>query len=713
MIRLRFLVAAAMTLVIAISHAAPLPTQAIYATQAVGEVKLSPDGAKLAFQKKENNRVELWIYDFATNTTVPASKVAKAADDPNRFDQAFWYTWLAPQRLVVASDLGKVLPFVPIWDRSLANEPRPFPYGNNMTPGPRNYRLSILDAQTGAWVDLKGQAYERNLARDGEYLWHMTTAVSANGSSNIDYIVRSAYQYVQVETKNKPNVFALDLTTGKAEPAGKYPSMEGDWFLQPDGTPRVVTQTRRSGVAIYQLGAKGKWEQWAVLDASDYIPTVHGLGEGGKTLIVTRRGEDGREELVEYDLDTRSWRAPLVKDVRYSIDDGEFPLYAEIKLAGPLFSPMSRRLLGVRYFTDSYRQRWFEPKLAAIQQTLDKALPGTSNAIVEVSENCDRALVFSWSTRDPGFYFVMDFSARKMDGRILMIPGIEPREMGATTVEKIRSRDGIELDAYVTRPPGKNDKPQPLVVFLGDTLRQRALPFFNPILQMMATRGMVVLQVNHRGVPGYGRDFETQGRDPSGETLHHDIEDAVRWAVNAGVADPGRIAVMGEHFGGFSALYALEHSQGLYRCGVAISPISDWLDVLPFTYDVIGENKNRLVGDSPEAYTVPFRDDYIKFGVSDKAARARSPLYFADQIKAPLLLVSRLDDDVVSPRSANEAFTAALKRAEVPFDVIQYNSVSQDKDGSKRTLDEAGKAADGIINFLVKHLDLEPNAAAK
>ena len=75
--------------------------------------------------------------------------------------------------------------------------------------------------------------------------------------------------------------------------------------------------------------------------------------------------------------------------------------------------------------------------------------------------------------------------------------------------------------------------------------------------QMFAKRNCAVLMLNYRGSIGYGREhvwavaLETFGR------IQQDIAEGVQWAIDAGVADPKRLAGLGASFGGFSVLSQL------------------------------------------------------------------------------------------------------------------------------------------------------------
>jgi len=79
-------------------------------------------------------------------------------------------------------------------------------------------------------------------------------------------------------------------------------------------------------------------------------------------------------------------------------------------------------------------------------------------------------------------------------------------------------------------------------------------------VQLLANRGYAVLQMNYRGSPGYGEELFRKARRQIGGTIQDDIEDATRWAIASGLAEPKHIAIMGASYGGYSALFGLGHN---------------------------------------------------------------------------------------------------------------------------------------------------------
>jgi len=167
------------------------------------------------------------------------------------------------------------------------------------------------------------------------------------------------------------------------------------------------------------------------------------------------------------------------------------------------------------------------------------------------------------------------------------------------------------------------------------------------------SRGYAVLQTNYRGSDGYGRAWMYAAFQDWGGVSYEDVIDGVHWAIEQGIADPSRVAVVGWSFGGYMALLAATREADLFRCAVSVAGISD-PGLLESEHDdsLYGAALRRQIGDNPE-----------------RLARA-TPLLHAAQVRIPVLLVHG-EDDAVVPMEQSLAMAAALERTGRPHGLIR------------------------------------------
>ena len=134
------------------------------------------------------------------------------------------------------------------------------------------------------------------------------------------------------------------------------------------------------------------------------------------------------------------------------------------------------------------------------------------------------------------------------------------------------------------------------------------------------------MQINFRGSTGFGKEFWEAGFKQWGLKMQDDVTDGVEWLIKQGIADPDRIAIMGDSYGGFSALTGAYQNPGLYKCCVSRSGILDiktFLNSIPEHWEPFKEMLYQTVGD-------PVKDEEMLKSVS--------PFYNADKIAVPVMM---------------------------------------------------------------------------
>ena len=138
------------------------------------------------------------------------------------------------------------------------------------------------------------------------------------------------------------------------------------------------------------------------------------------------------------------------------------------------------------------------------------------------------------------------------------------------------ARDGLLIPAWLTIPKGSSGKNLPLVVNIhgGPFVRGHGYGF-DADAQFLASRGYAVLQPEFRGSPGYGQRLFSAGLKQWGLAMQDDISDGVAWLARDGIADKGRVCLMGGSYGGYATLWGLIKEPDAYRCGVASVAVTD------------------------------------------------------------------------------------------------------------------------------------------
>ena len=94
--------------------------------------------------------------------------------------------------------------------------------------------------------------------------------------------------------------------------------------------------------------------------------------------------------------------------------------------------------------------------------------------------------------------------------------------------------------------------------------------------QALAARGFVIWQVDNRGSAGRGHKWEASVFRNLGAKELEDQKEGLHYLESLGFVDSSRIGIYGWSYGGYMTLYALCNAPGLFRAGIAGAPLTDW-----------------------------------------------------------------------------------------------------------------------------------------
>lgn len=310
------------------------------------------------------------------------------------------------------------------------------------------------------------------------------------------------------------------------------------------------------------------------------------------------------------------------------------------------------KVVGVKSYPGRAALNLIDKKSAMIEAltALMQQLPGEDVSVTSVSKDGNRAIVAVHSDVNPGEFFLFDRQSKKLRALLRSVEGLPADKLAAMEPVKLKSRDGLNLHGYLTRPPGQEQaKNLPLVVFVhGGPFHVRDYWEYNRDVQVLASRGYAVLQVNFRGSAGYGANFEVAGYREWGGKMQDDVTDATHWAIEQGIADPKRICIYGGSYGGYAAVMGAVREPDLYQCAIGSVGVYD----LRLLYSR-GGLQRQVSGKA-------FLDKTL--GNDPQMLASRSPITQLDQIKAKLMVIVGGQDQIVLPVHGESLHNALEKR---------------------------------------------------
>ena len=242
--------------------------------------------------------------------------------------------------------------------------------------------------------------------------------------------------------------------------------------------------------------------------------------------------------------------------------------------------------------------------------------------------------VYSTSNRPPELYVMRNQPGAK-ESRLTLSPTAEWLSFHWLVPEivMIPASDGVQVPARIYRPKDMSAQPNGAAVifvhgagYLHNVNHYWSYYFreymFN---QYLASKGYGVIDIDYRGSAGYGRDWRTAiYRHMGGRDLQDEVDGSNYLHDRFGI-DPKRIGIYGGSYGGFMTLMALFTESRHFGAGAAIRSVTDWA------------HYNH--GYTSRILNTPTQDSV--------AYRQSSPIYFAEGLQDPLLMLHGMVDDNV------------------------------------------------------------------
>jgi dipeptidyl aminopeptidase/acylaminoacyl peptidase len=402
---------------------------------------------------------------------------------------------------------------------------------------------------------------------------------------------------------------------------------------------------------------------------------------------------------------------PSSKFLYYLSDEGsEFKGIVRYDLASGEKAPMAKSNWDVSFVafsrTGKYRvvgtNEDARTKVTVYEGATDKVVP-----LPPLPEGDITAVRFSDSETKMGFYhdgarspanlYVYDFATQKpLKLTESLNPEINAADLVDSRVVRYKSFDGMEIPAILYQPHGAGAQAKvPAIVRVhGGPGGQARMPYSAGV-QYLVNHGYAVLDVNNRGSSGYGKAFFKADDRKHGREPLWDCVEAKKYLQTLDYVDGKKIGIMGGSYGGYMVLAALAFKPEEFNAGVDIFGVSNWV---------------RTLQSIPPYWESQRKSLYAEIGDPDTQLdmlREISPLFHADKITKPLLVLQGANDPRVIKPESDEIVEAIKKKK----GVVEYVVFDNEGHGFTKKANEI-RGNKAILDFLDKYLKGGPSSAA-
>ena len=449
-----------------------------------------------------------------------------------------------------------------------------------------------------------------------------------------------------------------------------------DYFVNKKG--KVLAEVRYNNKKnLHQVLARKGKELVEIYRKETDIPVISvvGLAQDQKSLVVLGQSNSGRVAYFSMSLKDGSFDGPLFgrkdADIEYALRD------------------VNRVVYGVQYtgFEPSYQ--FFDDKVTKRVDAVVAMFAGESVTLIDWSPDWKNIIVYVEGSSTSGAYYLAS-EGKQLKFLTGTRPHIRTEDIHLVIAHKYKARDGLIIPTLVTIPQkhAKTMANMPTIMLPHGGPESYDKKGFDWLAQALASQGYMVIQPQFRGSDGFGADHILAGRGEWGKKMQDDLVDGLQALVKEGLVDPERVCILGASYGGYAALAGGAFDSEHYQCVVSINGISD----IPrfFREEKSDHGKDHWVL------------SYWKSAITDGEKEQQtsiSPARFADNFKAPVLLVHGDKDEVVSIDQSKHMHKK-LKAAKKDVEFVKLKG----EDHHLSTTETRVEALEAVISFVNKHI---------
>lgn len=547
-----------------------------------------------------------------------------------------------------------------------------------------------FDYQAGTSMNVDSYSLY-TIDRDGKNLKALYKAKqSKSGGIKFPRMVSTLPQFpnkVLISINRRPSVaykyrdvYMLDLDTNETTLVAAEPVLEdemfGDWILDNNAVPRGFSTSHdfredgkpnspRDGLYTYYYSynaADGSFKKmWSCENREAcFHPTTfdfdnrHLFGVGQAINVDGSIHEyTDTNALWLFDTKTEKFVEKVFHDKNFDFSNPEWGSSSGYVMK----DVVNKKLLGLSYYTSKRQYIYFDQNYANIRQGIEAAFPGE---IVSISANDDfnKFIINTSSDRHIRTTYLYD---PKVGIQLIdkYAPWLEEYEFGKMEPFSFTARDGLKLHGYITLPPNyKKGTKIPFILHPHGGPHAADSFGFRREVQLYATRGYGVVQVNFRGSVGYGIDHMNAAKKQWSLDMHTDLIDGLFWANEQGYVDMDKVCISGASYGGYSAMVGITKNPDLFKCAI------NYVGVV---------NLVSIMGDKQWMFADMGRPAWNKgMGHQDddrELLERASPINYLDNIKGDLFVIHGRRDRNVSYKQVLE-LKNALDDKGIPYEYM-------------------------------------------
>jgi dipeptidyl aminopeptidase/acylaminoacyl peptidase len=585
------------------------PLEAYGRLPAVEDVQISPDGASLAFGVTDGEKRRIVVKRLSVPTNAREINLDEV--------KLRGLQWADPQHLLVTTSVSG-------FAESVRSRPREW------------FKVHVYDPTNNRWSPLLTEA--------------ANSMNVTNGGLQVRFVNGRTEVFVEGVNFNQRignrALLQTDFEIARAKVIETGDARSRDWVVDSAGQPVAEAQywSLSGKWALRIRTRKGGWMESRTLLATTDVPTLHGLGRDGRSVLVELL-EDGKLTLHEISTIDGAWGPAIPAPY------------------GKLFhDPATHAWIGQESLDgDVLSDTFFDPQLQRDWNRVTESFPGEQVHLVSFSADRRKLVILVDGPTHGAAFAIVDFDTTNVDWIGYRHPEVKPDEIAEVRPIKYKAADGLVITGYVTLPRGKPAKNLPLVVLPHSSPEARDEPGFDWWAQAIAARGYAVLQPNFRGSAGFGEAFVTAGDGQWGRKMQTDLSDGARYLASEAIIDAKRVCIVGDSYGGYAALAGAAFEPGVYRCAVSVAGPSDLRRYREWQQNYGRANQNEATRSWDRFLGAKSADD--------PSLDAISPADQADKVTIPVLLIHGKDDTVV-PFEQSQIMADALARAGHPATIV-------------------------------------------